>query len=81
MLIVLEALALVALGVSLLNRSQETIVGAYPGGWTSYAPLSDSTYDAYDGVGALDPVLWLGAAIALAVAGVVVLALSRRRGA
>ena len=67
-------LAAVALAVALSNRRQ-ALTEAGGEGWTSYAPLSDSTIDRFAGLQASDPVLWLGLATGLAVAGAVVLAL------
>jgi heme/copper-type cytochrome/quinol oxidase subunit 1 len=75
--IALWVLAAAALAVSLLAPEDE------PEGWFSYVPLSsEDEFRPSNGSGhpALDPTLWLGIAIGLAVAGAVVLAFSRRRG-
>ena len=73
----LWALAAVALAVALVNRTER--IGELGGeGWTSYAPLSDVSIDRFDGLRAFDPVLWLGLAIGLALAGAIVLAFGTR---
>ena len=75
--IALWSLAAAALAVSLLAPGDE------PEGWFSYVPLSsEDEFRPGNGTGhpALDPTLWLGIAIGLAVAGAVVVALGRRRG-
>ena len=68
-------LAAVALAVALGNRRQ-AFTESGGEGWTSYAPLSE--IDRIEGMQTFDPVLWLGMAIGLAVAGAVVLALGLR---
>ena len=74
--IALWVLAACALAVSLLAPEDE------PEGWFSYVPLSSEEIRPSNGSGhpALDPTLWLGISIGLAVAGAVVTVAGRSRG-
>ena len=76
--IVLWVLAAGALAVALLVPDPE------PAGWFSYVPLSESDdirATPEDRHGLLDPTLWQGIAVGLAVAGAVVTLAGRSRGA
>ena len=73
----LWVLAAAALAVALLVPDPE------PAGWFSYVPLSESDdirVTPENGPGLLDPTLWQGIAVGLAVAGAVVTLAGRSRG-
>ena len=76
--IALWVLAAAALAVSLLAPEQPEAAG-----WFSYVPLSDSDdirVTTEDRHGLLDPTLWHGIAVGLAVAAAVVTVSGRSRG-
>ena len=75
--VTLWVLAAAALAVSLLVPDPE------PAGWFSYVPLSESDdirVTTGDRHGLLDPTLWQGIAVGLAVAAAVVTLAGRSRG-